>query len=40
LKVQRMPGAFAKLEHATIVERTQVGLEPKAKTGSYVGGNG
>jgi hypothetical protein len=35
-----MPGAFAKLEHATIVERTQVGLEPKAETGGYVGGSG
>jgi hypothetical protein len=35
-----MPGVFAKLEHATIVERTQVGLEPKAETGSYVGANG
>ena len=29
---------FAAFEHATIVERTRLGLERKAKTGSYVGG--
>ncbi|MBP9032280.1 MAG: recombinase family protein [Pseudomonadales bacterium] len=35
----QMLGVFAEFEHATIVERTRVGLERKAKTGNYVGGN-
>ncbi len=35
----QMLGVFAEFEHATIVERTRVGLERKAKTGSFVGGN-
>lgn len=35
----QMLGVFAEFEHATIVERTRVGLERKAKTGSFVGGH-
>jgi len=31
-------GVFAEFEHATIVERTRVGMEKKAKTGAFVGG--
>ena len=35
----QMLGVFAEFEHATIVERTKVGMEKKAKTGKFVGGN-
>jgi site-specific DNA recombinase len=35
----QMLGVFAEFEHATIVERTKVGMEKKAKGGSFVGGN-
>ncbi|MFP4027429.1 MAG: recombinase family protein [Candidatus Brocadiia bacterium] len=35
----QMLGVFAEFEHATIVERTKVGMEKKAKTGEFVGGN-
>ncbi len=35
----QMLGVFAEFEHATIVERTKVGMEKKAKTGRFVGGN-
>ena len=31
-------GVFAEFEHATIVERTRVGMEKKAKSGKFVGG--
>jgi site-specific DNA recombinase len=34
-----MLGVFAEFEHATIVERTKVGMEKKAKGGRFVGGN-
>ena len=34
----QMLGVFAEFEHATIVERTKVGMERKAKGGSWVGG--
>jgi site-specific DNA recombinase len=34
-----MLGVFAEFEHATIVERTKVGMEKKAKGGKFVGGN-
>lgn len=34
----QMLGVFAEFEHATIVERTKVGMEKKAKTGAWVGG--
>jgi site-specific DNA recombinase len=34
----QMLGVFAEFEHATIVERTKVGMEKKAKGGSWVGG--
>src|SRR4030067_1449532 len=36
----QMLGVFAEFEHATIVERTKVGMEKKAKGGDFVGGNG
>ena len=35
----QMLGVFAEFEHATIVERTKVGMEKKAKGGKFVGGN-
>ena len=35
----QMLGVFAEFEHATIVERTKVGMEKKAKSGKWVGGN-
>lgn len=35
----QMLGVFAEFEHATIVERTKVGMERKAKGGKFVGGN-
>jgi site-specific DNA recombinase len=35
----QMLGVFAEFEHATIVERTKVGMEKKAKGGDFVGGN-
>jgi site-specific DNA recombinase len=35
----QMLGVFAEFEHATIVERTKVGMEKKAKSGNFVGGN-
>jgi site-specific DNA recombinase len=35
----QMLGVFAEFEHATIVERTKVGMEKKAKSGKFVGGN-
>ncbi len=35
----QMLGVFAEFEHATIVERTKVGMEKKAKGGQFVGGN-
>lgn len=34
----QMLGVFAEFEHATIVERTKVGMEKKAKGGIWVGG--
>lgn len=34
----QMLGVFAEFEHATIVERTRVGMEKKAKGGNWVGG--
>ena len=34
----QMLGVFAEFEHATIVERTKVGMEKKAKGGDWVGG--
>ena len=34
----QMLGVFAEFEHATIVERTKVGMEKKAKGGEFVGG--
>lgn len=34
----QMLGVFAEFEHATIVERTKVGMEKKAKGGAFVGG--
>ena len=34
----QMLGVFAEFEHATIVERTRVGMEKKAKGGDWVGG--
>jgi len=34
----QMLGVFAEFEHATIVERTKVGMEKKAKSGKFVGG--
>ncbi len=34
----QMLGVFAEFEHATIVERTKVGMEKKAKGGKFVGG--
>ena len=34
----QMLGVFAEFEHATIVERTKVGMEKKAKGGAWVGG--
>ena len=34
----QMLGVFAEFEHATIVERTKVGMEKKAKGGRWVGG--
>jgi site-specific DNA recombinase len=34
----QMLGVFAEFEHATIVERTKVGMEKKAKSGRWVGG--
>ena len=34
----QMLGVFAEFEHATIVERTKVGMEKKAKGGNWVGG--
>lgn len=34
----QMLGVFAEFEHATIVERTKVGMERKAKGGEWVGG--
>ena len=34
----QMLGVFAEFEHATIVERTKVGMEKKAKSGRFVGG--
>ena len=33
----QMLGVFAEFEHATIVERTKVGMEKKAKDGKFVG---
>jgi predicted metal-dependent hydrolase len=35
----QMLGVFTEFEHATIVERTKVGMEKKAKGGKFVGGN-
>jgi len=35
----QMLGVFAEFEHATIVERTRVGMEKKAKGGNWVGGS-
>jgi site-specific DNA recombinase len=35
----QMLGVFAEFEHATIVERTKVGMEKKAKSGEFVGGS-
>jgi site-specific DNA recombinase len=35
----QMLGVFAEFEHATIVERTKVGMEKKARSGKFVGGN-
>jgi site-specific DNA recombinase len=35
----QMLGVFAEFEHATIVERTKAGLQRKAKSGRFVGGN-
>ncbi|MGQ9589910.1 MAG: recombinase family protein [Planctomycetota bacterium] len=35
----QMLGVFAEFEHATIVERTKVGMEKKAKGGNFVGGH-
>ena len=35
----QMLGVFAEFEHATIVERTKVGMEKKAKGGNFVGGS-
>ncbi|MFH1022101.1 MAG: recombinase family protein [Planctomycetota bacterium] len=35
----QMLGVFAEFEHATIIERTKVGMEKKAKGGNYVGGS-
>jgi len=35
----QMLGVFAEFEHATIVERTKAGLQRKAKSGKWVGGN-
>lgn len=35
----QMLGVFAEFEHATIMERTKVGMEKKAKGGQFVGGN-
>ncbi len=35
----QMLGVFAEFEHATIVERTKVGMERKAKSGRFVAGN-
>ncbi len=35
----QMLGVFAEFEHATIVERTKVGMEKKAKGGRFVGGS-
>ena len=34
----QMLGVFAEFEHATIVERTRVGMEKKAKNGEWCGG--
>ncbi len=34
----QMLGVFAQFEHGTIVERTKVGMEKKARTGLWVGG--
>jgi site-specific DNA recombinase len=34
----QMLGVFAQFEHGTIVERTKVGMEKKARTGAWVGG--
>ena len=34
----QMLGVFAEFEHTTIVERTKVGMEKKAKGGTWVGG--
>ena len=34
----QMLGVFAEFEHATIVERTKMGMEKKAKGGQWVGG--
>jgi site-specific DNA recombinase len=34
----QMLGVFAEFEHATIVERTKMGMEKKAKSGKWVGG--
>ena len=34
----QMLGVFAEFEHASIVERTKVGMEKKAKGGNWVGG--
>jgi len=34
----QMLGVFAEFEHATIVERTKVGMERKARNGTWVGG--
>ena len=36
--ILQMLGVFAEFEHATIVERTKVGMEKKAKGGAWVGG--
>ena len=35
----QMLGVFAEFEHATIVERTRAGMEKKAQSGKWVGGN-
>ncbi len=35
----QMLGVFAEFEHATIVERTKVGMHRKAKSGKWVGGS-
>ena len=35
----QMLGVFAEFEHATIVERTKVGMEEKAKGGNFVSGS-